>query len=169
VYVHEGDKQVDDLQYVVMNRIRADANDPLAMLTDPWMPFDLFSDREFEAGMLAMIAGEIARIAPVTTEAKDFRAPDRYDRLIPGPFVRNPARRDPNDAEIDKVLRDIAKSRPRDHKAVFYLLDGRVPISDAQPFKKVGTWLAGFHANPHLAHVWLSKRWRQLNLPAFRP
>jgi hypothetical protein len=168
VYIQVEDRQVDDLQYVVMNRIRADVIDSLPSLTDPFMPFDLFKDPEFEAGLLATIADEIARFTPVTPRPKGPPGSDPGSRAIPRPLLRNVARRNPKDEEIDRTLLEIAESSPKNHAAVFEMLDGRVPIPNAQPFKKAGRWLIGFQADPHLARVWLSKRWKSLGLPAFR-
>jgi hypothetical protein len=169
VYIQVEDRQVDDLQYVVMNRIRADVNDSLPTLTDPFMPFDLFSDPEFEAGLLAMIAAEIAPASPITPTPKDSRAPDWDGRPRPRLISCKPARRNPKDEKIDRILREIAESQPNNHEEVFEFLDSRrVPIPNAQPFKKAGRWFIGFQADRQLARVWLSKRWASLGLPAFR-
>jgi hypothetical protein len=126
------------------------------------------SDPEFEAGMLAMVAAEIVRVSSVTSSPKDSRTPDRGNHSTPRPISRRPARRNPKDEKIDRILQQIAESSPKNHKEAFDGLDGRAPIANAKPFKTAGDWLAGFEANPRLARAWLSKRWARLNLPAFR-
>jgi hypothetical protein len=70
-------------------------------------------------------------------------------------------------AEIDRTLREIAISHPKNHREVFRALDGRTQIPYAQPFLSAKGWLAGFQANPKAAQAWLSKAWSRLHLPPF--
>jgi hypothetical protein len=76
-------------------------------------------------------------------------------------------RRNPRYTAIDAALREIADSRPSTHEEVFEFLDvRRVPIPSAQPFLTSRGWVAGFRAKPAAAHSWISKRWKELSLPA---
>lgn len=66
---------------------------------------------------------------------------------------------------IDKALQEIAKANPRSFEEVVRLLDGRVKVPNAEPFRKASGWVEGYARNKAAAQVWLSKAWSRLALP----
>jgi hypothetical protein len=67
---------------------------------------------------------------------------------------------------IDEALNAIAESQPRTQGEVFRELESRVrAIPRAKPFVLARGWIKGFQKDPVRARSWLSKRWKELNLP----
>jgi len=67
---------------------------------------------------------------------------------------------------IDRTLHEIAESRPRTQEDVFQSLQDRhVVIPPAEPFLTARGWIPGFRRDQAAARAWLSKRWRELDLP----
>jgi hypothetical protein len=96
-----------------------------------------------------------SRPAPVLARTTDYR-------------VKNPSRRNSRYIEIDQALRNISEALPKSHAEVFKLLDERkAPLPARKVFRDARGWLKGSILNSHDASIWLSLRWRQLNLPAF--
>jgi hypothetical protein len=105
------------------------------------------------------------------------------DRLVSNPVVNSFAdadfvraavksnslakRRNPRYAKIDTVLRAISESHPKGHKDVFELLEGRVSVPDADPFRSARGWINGFNSDSAAARAWLSKAWKRLDLTPF--
>jgi hypothetical protein len=85
------------------------------------------------------------------------------------PPRRRKRAQNPTYGEIDKCLKEIAKSQPRSHEEVFKALDGRVPVPDCKPFRSAKGWWAGYDKRTDRARAWLSMRWGRLHLPPFRP
>jgi hypothetical protein len=86
----------------------------------------------------------------------------RNARLVAHPRPR----RNQRYRTIDKVLQEIAGSRPRTQKEVFRSLDERCGvIPPAEPFAMARGWMAGFQRDSAAARAWLSKRWAELKLP----
>jgi len=81
---------------------------------------------------------------------------------------RKPVRRSAEGETMDRTLQEIAGVRPKNHRAVFEMLEGRVPPF-AEPFRSAGGWVKGFRNHRARAHSWLSKAWHRLNLSPFRP
>jgi hypothetical protein len=95
------------------------------------------------------------------------RPPSDHER---DPQVRSkptkPVRRNTSYEKIDKALQAIAESRPCTQEEILTLLDGRCKVfPPAEPFATAFGWMAGFRRDKTAARAWLSKRWRELNLP----
>jgi hypothetical protein len=80
--------------------------------------------------------------------------------------LKKPVRRNQKSVLIDKALGEVAKSRPRTQEEVFQVLENRrVVLPLAELFVSARGWIAGFKRDEVAARAWLSKRWRELNLP----
>jgi hypothetical protein len=79
--------------------------------------------------------------------------------------AQKPVRRNQKYMTIDEALQEIAESHPRTQEEVFQALQGRVGFPPAEPFEAARGWMAGFRLDEALARSWLSKRWKELNLP----
>lgn len=80
---------------------------------------------------------------------------------------RIPTRRYEHSVAIDTALQEIAQMRPKSHAEVFASLEGRAPLSRAEPFRTAKGWMTGFRRDPPRARSWLVKAWTRLGLPAF--
>ena len=79
---------------------------------------------------------------------------------------QKPVRQNQRYVAIDYALRAIAESRPQTQEEIFQSLEGRhIAIPLAEPFLPARGWMAGFRKAPVAARAWLSKRWRELDLP----
>jgi hypothetical protein len=89
------------------------------------------------------------------------------DRQVPEQSRREKklVRRNQKYKTIDEALKKVADSRPQTQEEVFKALEGRVVSPPAEPFETARGWMAGFRRDEATARAWLSKRWRELNLP----
>lgn len=77
-----------------------------------------------------------------------------------------PVRRNLKYLTIYEALRQIAESRPATQEEVFQSLqDRKIVIPPADPFRTARGWIPGFRVDHVAARAWLSKRWRELDLP----
>jgi len=106
-------------------------------------------------------------ITDLNSASTDQSAPQPEPGVSPPAQAKKPGRRNQKYKAIDEALQKIAESRPRTQEAVFSALEGRVGYPPAEPFESARGWMAGFGRDPRAARAWLSKRWGELDLPAF--
>jgi hypothetical protein len=131
----------------------------------------LFSMQKFAEIDLDEWRDHAAKLAGTITDLKsastDQSAPQPAPGVSPRAQAKKPGRRNQKYKAIDRALQEIAESRPRTQADVFKALEGRVGYPPAEPFESARGWMAGFGRDPRAARAWLSKRWAELDLPAF--